>query len=554
VLDRSLDLRGFISLDWNLAMEMFSRMIALLATPVRVIYQWLLWSLPGLASLRKSSLPSRWAMVAFFFVLLNIIAAKLGGNSAFTGGMFLVIALAGLLIIPMLVYYFVLKLITEPVSRFPEIDQIWEEGVEKARDVGIELEETPIFLVTGQATVAETRSFLKASGWDFPVMVPSAENSPLIFTACAEGIFLFLNGSSLLSKLAHKQPSNHLGPSGSPFQIAASKTMSAEYLMESTNQAGKSLAGDPDRPVNDSETPAGGTLLLSDLQAMNWDAPKTETPIFQGSVQLSSPEIAICKERLEYLTQLVWKSREPVCSANGIIAMIPFRLLTGNWTSIQKSIQDDLSVIRDQLKVRCPAIAIVSGIEKDEGFQEFMKRLPSDFLRDNRLGKGCDVWAEPTGERIEAVAQNAVEGIEGWIYRLFQMERALEKKHNPRLFLLLSRMRGRIGDNLVSILGQGFGYNPSTEPHLIRRQPLFSGCYFVASGESEDQQAFLRSTLQKVIDVEGEVEWAREAVEQDELFDKLANVAALIGLLSILSIIGMLLMKYWDSLKSFLET
>jgi hypothetical protein len=535
-------------------MEMLSRLIALLATPVRVIYQWLLWSLPGLASLRKSSLPSRWAMVAFFFVLLNIIAAKLGGNSAFTGGMFLVIALAGLLIIPTLVYYFVLKLITEPVSRFPEIDRVWEEGVEKASDVGIELEETPIFLLTGQASVAETRSFLKASGWDFPVMVAGAENSPLIFTACAEGIFLFLNGSSLLSKLALKQPSNSFGASAPPFQVAASETMTAENLLEPANHPGRSLMEVPMQSTHDSGAPAGGTLLLSDLQAMDWDAPPTETPTLQGAVQLSSTEVATCKEKLEYLTQLVWKSREPVCSANGIIVMIPLRLLTGNWTSIQKAIQDDLSVIRDQLRVRCPATAIVSGIEKDEGFQEFMRRLPGDFLRDNRLGKGCDVWAEPTGERIEAVAQNAVEGIEGWIYRLFQMDRALEKKHNPRLFLLLTRMRGKIGANLVSILGQGFGYNASSEPHLVRRQPLFSGCYFVACGESEDHQAFLKSTLQKVIDVEGEVEWAADAVEEDLLFDRLANVAALIGLLSILSIIGMLLMKYWDALKSFLET
>ncbi|MFM8327222.1 MAG: hypothetical protein ACKN9U_20380, partial [Pirellulaceae bacterium] len=135
-----------------------------------------------------------------------------------------------------------------------------------------------------------------------------------------------------------------------------------------------------------------------------------------------------------------------------------------------------------------------------------------------------------------------------------QTDRALEKKHNPRLFQLLSRMRGRIGDNLVSILGQGLGYDPSSEPQLIQRQPLFSGCYFVANGDSDDQQAFLRSTLQKVIDVEGEVEWTQDAIDQDLLFERMANVAALIGLLSILAIVGMLLVKYWDALKSFLET
>jgi len=535
-------------------MEMFSRFVALLATPVRVVYQWLLWSLPGLASLRKSSLPSRWAMVAFFFVLLNIIAAKLGGNSAFTGRMFLVIALSGLLVIPTLVYYFVLNWIAEPPSPFPDIDRIWEEGVEQSEEHGIDLEGTPIFLISGQASLAETRSLIKASGWNFPVLVGGGENTPFIFTACNEGIFIFLNGSSCLSKLAQKQPSSTIGTSQAASQVPVSKTMTAEDLLGPGNQPGGSLFEPSNGPTNGSESPAGGTLLLSDLQAMNWDAPTPDAPIVQGSVQLSSMESADSKAKLEYLAQLIRKCRDPVCSANGIVSMIPFRLLKGNWTSIQKAIQDDLAVLRDQLKVRCPTTAIVSGIEKDDGFLELMKRLPTAFLRENRLGKGCDVWAEPTGERIEAVARNAIEAIEGWIYKLFQMDRALEKKHNPRLFHLLSRMRGRIGDNLVSILGQGLGYDPSSEPQLTRRQPLFSGCYFVAHGDSDDQQAFLRSTLQKVIDVEGELEWTQDVVEQDLLFERMANVAALLGLLSIVAIVGMLLVKYWDALKSLLET
>ena len=45
---------------------------------------------------------------------------------------------------------------------------------------------------------------------------------------------------------------------------------------------------------------------------------------------------------------------------------------------------------------------------------------------------------------------------------------------------------------------------------------LFGGCYFAASGETEDRQAFVTSVFRKMMDQEAELSWAPEAIAEDE--------------------------------------
>ena len=62
---------------------------------------------------------------------------------------------------------------------------------------------------------------------------------------------------------------------------------------------------------------------------------------------------------------------------------------------------------------------------------------------------------------------------------------------------------------------------------------MFSGCYFSATGETDDRQAFVHSVLKKLVEQESEISWTHEAIVEDEKYQFYANLFALAGLLSV---------------------
>lgn len=227
-----------------------------------------------------------------------------------------------------------------------------------------------------------------------------------------------------------------------------------------------------------------------------------------------------------------------------MITTIPFDLVESASSQIQTAAQKDLGILRQELLVRCSNTVLITQMEQDDGFQELIKRVGEDRSRDFRFGKGCELWNAPEQARLEAIAAHAVGAFEDWIYMLFQEDSALKHRYNSRLFMLLCRIRGRFGENLKAVLARGFGFDPLTEANLAYEQFLFGGCYFAATGAEQGRQAFVKSVFLKGIQQEGELEWAPEARRRDRQFQFVANLFALLGMLSFFAIIGMLVLEF----------
>lgn len=528
-------------------MRLIDYIVNAITTPMRALVYWFRMALPGMRAIGRISLPMKWSLISLFFLLCIFAAAivKHWWEQAERGGIPMLrwwfLALGLILVIPILVYYFVKYLLMEEKSRYPDIDRIWKDGCEESESKGISLSRTPLFLVLGVPRSSEANALLKSSGIDFAVNQPGLGESSISFHATPRAVFLFINGCSCVSRLSTTSGTSTASPERARNNINdeaeyAGGTIDASFLPgEPVNMRG--LDSPQYSPQSGPPTP-GGTMLLDENQDITELLSSIAT-----SKKLSSNEAAECEDRLKHVCKLLKKSRLPLCPINGIVSVIPFELVETSEGQLQIAAQKDLAILRRELMVRCPNSVLITGLEREEGFVDLMRRLPPDKLRENRFGKGSDPWVAPEAARLEAIAVHATASFEDWTYLLFQ-ERDSLKRNNAQLFTMLCRMRGVFAENLRKVLARGFGFDPQVEPQLAYEQFLFGGCYFAATSSNPKEQAFVKSVFEKAIQQEGELEWTPTARRLDSHYFFLANLAALLGTLAIIAIIAMLVHSY----------
>ncbi len=519
-----------------------------IAAPMRTVFFWLSRSLPGVRSISRWSLPTKWSLLSLLVLLIIWTAAFVrhisDSNEADRNWtIWFLVPIPFVVVIPILTYYLVKYLLLQEASRFPEIDRIWYDGIAESETKGILISKTPIFLVLGTSQQREIKTLLQLTELDFIVNVSGSGALPISLHACRDAVFVFLNGCNCMSRLSISastapkdiQPSDDKGmlPTDVGGTIDASRLGAMRFPASDNNEL-------PNSPMASNAIVPGGTMLLDESQDLSeiWNAVST-------SKSLNSNDIFDCEEKLQHICKLINRARRPLCPINGIVSVLPFELVESSSGQLQIAIQKDLAILRQELQVRCPNTALVSGMENDEGFVELVKRLPTKQSSENRFGKGSELWVVPDSARLDAIAVHATAAFEDWIYMLFQEANALKMKNNSKLFMLLCRVRGAFAENLRSVLSRGFGFDTAIAPELAYEQFLFGGCYFAATGNSQSQQAFVKSVFAKALQQEGELEWAPVARQQDQLYRFFGNLAALIGTLALLAILAMLFHRFW---------
>ena len=235
----------------------------------------------------------------------------------------------------------------------------------------------------------------------------------------------------------------------------------------------------------------------------------------QSAAGLASEESAEQVQRLEYLCLLIRRIRHPLCGINGLLTLLPFELLLPpqrTQDELRKALQTDLAIIRGELRLQCPVTTLISGMEQERGFQELVRRAGPDRASIERFGNGFDLRAIPTRDELAALCLHVRGTFEDWIYEFFREEGVLSRPGNRHLYELLGKIRGDVKHRLEAVLTGGYGSDPqksSTEPLL------YSGCYFAASGESEDRQAFVRGLFDKLEEEQEEIQWTPHALASE---------------------------------------
>lgn len=560
-------------------MYFLTNLINAITMPLRILSSWLMRVIPGFRKIPAVSAPALIALTTLLFLLIVVTtflfiyrSGDWGNKSHWDWVIAYLLALA----IPIFVYWLVRVWMVKEESRYPELERVWEAGVEQCHSQGISLTNVPIFLVLGARDHGRAAQIMQAAQIPFSVTVP-AENADLSWFANSEAVFLHVTGCSALSALS-SAPAAPMASPQSPAPFA-----NPDYASGSTIDASM-LARGPGAPAGGSPFPAGspypaGKTINEEFGSSPSSASGTAAsfgPVdnagpqaYQGTIllpadgnlseilgpgnqrdatatsapQLSSTELFEREQKLRYLCGLIRKARQNLCPINGLISILPFHLVESACSQLQTAAQKDLAILRNELLVRCSNTVLVTELEKEEGFTELIKRVGEQRTREHRFGKGCALWNAPESRRLDAVAMHAVGAFEDWIYMLFQEENALKQRYNSRLFMLLCRIRGTFAQNLRAVLARGFGFDPQTESHLAHEQFLFGGCYFGAAGAEPGRQAFVKSVFMKGIQQEGELEWAPEARRRDAQLQWVANLFALLGTVAFVGILVMLALK-----------
>lgn len=556
-------------------MDFFISAVYRFTYPFRVFYRWIGYWTPGLSRLPSVSPAMRMALMVLFFLLMIWSAAFVKNafwsteKAALDWKLWTFGALPFVVLIPVIVYWLVRFWMIRESSRFPEIDRIWEDGLAECEKNGISINEVPLFLVLGNPDLRRANQLVRAAHLGFTVAVPDSGPAPISFFANREAAFLFLDGCSCLSLLAAggasaagSAPAGGPAPGENPVAGMATLDPFAKPAGQQAGQAPpvttpvmQTLTDSSIRPASGPPTTAaaspGSTLQLPDgvtAADLIQRASATRGAAQRGGVpQASSQDLFIREQRLKHACQLVVRARQTLCPINGLLSLLPFELIENASGSAQSAAQKDLAVLRSVLQVRCANTVVVTEMEKEEGFQELINRVGAERARENRFGKGCELWAAPEANRLRAVAVHAAGAFEDWIYMLFQEADALKLPNNSRLFRLLCRVRGRFSENLQNVLGQGFGFDPRTEPELAHEQFLYGGCYFAAAGGRPGQHAFVKSVFQKMLQQEGELEWAPAARRIDGQYQLVANLFALVGTLAFFGTAAMIVYRIWFS-------
>jgi hypothetical protein len=514
----------------------------------------------GTASRRLLSitLPARVAvMVAIFLVICAVAAYAVFYNTPnrtswdyWVSPLRLAIIALLVIAIPLVVYQTLKLWLQGETSQFPDIDYAWRAGLAELAGHGVNLLETPLFLVFGSAGIAQEKSLFEASRLGLRLTQLPQGNAALHWYANPDGIYLVLTEVGCLSSLASLARKADEEAKAAPEPRAAR----AADAMRGTIVGAAPARPDPSAAVSAvAAAPAAarpalapdirGTMMVG---AASMSAEQAFAPAAAKVPALTPAATAEEERRMEYLCRLVRRVRRPLSPINGLLALLPYALIERGpleATEVQRALRRDIFALRRTLQIRCPATALVVGMEAESGFRELVRRVGRERAAAQRFGKGFSLANSPTAERLEALCAHACGAFEDWVYNLFREKGALSRPGNTKLYGLLCKIRRNLQGRLSGILVSGLARDPEQDPQW---EPLlFGGCYFAAVGETEDRQAFVKGVFEKLPEQQEELQWTERALSEDERYRQSAHLLLGLDLLLLLTLCGMAAFRWF---------
>ena len=231
--------------------------------------------------------------------------------------------------------------------------------------------------------------------------------------------------------------------------------------------------------------------------------------------------------RLRYLGRQLKSIRHPLCPINGILTLLSFEsieLSRQQAQELEEAVRADLAALRQSTHLRCPVTALIADLEGERGFSELIRRVGRERAISQRFGRGYPLRTLATSEDLAALGAHVTGAFEDWIYMLFREDDAISRPGNPLLYSLMCKIRCNLKGRLTDILANSYGHEPQTA-ETAADKTLFSGCYFSATGDREEQQAFVAGVIDKLEDEQEEIEWNEEAIRIEHRFHWLTYLA-----------------------------
>ncbi len=540
-------------------MSFLRRLLERLTYPLRALVQAPGRLLLGSQRLLSLSLPARVAILTAIFLVVCVIFVVVAYHwmpersylrAKLNWEFYLVVGL--LVIVIPIVLYKALKLWLEGnVSPFPDIDHAWKAGLAELERQGLDLSQTPLFLVLGTASDQQEKALFEAARLNLNVQDTPQGPAALHWYANPDGIYVVCSDTSVSSGLAQlageegdgrsRQAAMPVAPAGG----AARGTIVAGGPQPGESPTGSGpfpAGGDPDdyEPASD----VRGTMIAGA------HSPAADAAAQRRVVRQPSDDISEQQRRLQHVCRLIRRARVPLAPINGVLTLLPFGLIQRSAPEaieVQRAVHRDIEVLLRTLKIRCPVTAMVVGLESEPGFRELVRRVGRDRALGQRFGRGFSVSNPPIPERLEALSSHACGSFEDWVYTLFREKDSLSKPGNTALYELLCKIRRNVQTRLANVLASAYAAEPAADGRT--ETLLFGGCYFAATGTTEDRQAFVKGVFDKLPEQQEELEWTDAAYREDGRFQRVAQLGFVLDGALLLGLAFLILNRWWPFWK-----
>ena len=393
------------------------------------------------------------------------------------------LALLGALLIlgPMFVYRAARLWLERETSRWPDILAAWNAALLELNHQNIAIQDVPVFIVLGGSSDEDEQRIFADSPSVLTVRASPAGAAGLHVWGGVDAVYVSLSRSSQLSDLSRR------GSEDTP-------TASREEPRALATDHRSAVSGDA---TSAAET-GGGAASAPRYQG------EDSAPASTGSLRLHEE----MKMRLRYVCELLRRERGGLAPINGTLAILPWNMIErgeAETMAVGRALGEDLASLGRGMGVRAPVIALLLCTKPDQGVAELILRTPPGE-RQTSVGQRFPTGLVATSEQLGILASRACGAVEDLIQgRFLRAPDVLVQPDNAALVALLSRVRCDLSARLAWILQRAFVV---AEGDTTALPPFISGCYLASCGEGRDQQAFIGGALEKLLDSQGDLEWA----------------------------------------------
>jgi hypothetical protein len=494
------------------------------------------------------SLPARAAvLLAIFLVLATLVVfvQALRTGEVWQQYLSVVLVLTTLSVIIPIVAYQTLKLWLEgETSAFEDIDRAWQAGLKELERSGSDLTRLPLFLVIGSPSEFLERALFDAAKLSLTVrQFPEGDNA-LHWYATSDAIYLVATKVGCLSKAAAN--------GDRVLELDRKRKLAPEAASPAEPRPIRDLrmtvgGNEPDLRESLAAVAGGGHSLgggyRGTMEIRSTDEIRGSGMLPTGDrlvaqrerIHLSHDDWQQEPKRLRYLCRLLRRARLPFCPINGALALLPYAVVQRgdeDAAELQKAARADFTTLGQELRLRFPVLALMTGMESEDGFCELIRRIGGERAMRQRFGKGFLAWDENSPEQLGALCIHACGAFETFIYEMFKEKGALagddKALGNRKLYSLLCQVRRDFQKRLDGILVRGFTQDEETEGNASPL--LFGGCYFSATGDTLSSRGFVRGVLRdRLTDPEERdgplyenLEWSASMLREDAWYRRLA--------------------------------
>lgn len=250
-------------------------------------------------------------------------------------------------------------------------------------------------------------------------------------------------------------------------------------------------------------------------------------------------------DRLEFFCDLLVTARRPLAPINGllVVATLPVsRLAESESDAFGQTVGDDLSVIVRSLGVRAPVTFVSATLQDDPAIGELLARL-SPVDRAAAAGVAFPPGLPPTPMHLLDLAANVAGPlVDRLVTLVLEPRRMNEQPANRDLVGMLCRLGLIVNQQMARVLSAAFSAE-SRGAESRASAPLLAGVAVVAASSNSDRRAFVRGLIDRVVSLQGELEWTPESLVADVWAGRLARVLGAVTVALATTVAGLLWWK-----------